>query len=78
MDSKHKAKGDEHSTGEPGKRTAMIASPAPSHTGKWNRVWVQAKIHGIARSVEMPPDGLRFEGRDPMFIAPSSATGVAA
>lgn len=60
------------------RRTCMMASPAPSHTGRWKRVCVHAKIQGIARSVEMPPLGLRFAGRDPMFIPPSSATGVTA
>ena len=55
-----------------------IASPTPSHTGRLKRVCVQAKIHGIARSVEMPPPALRLDGLDPMFMDPSSATGVAA
>jgi hypothetical protein len=49
----------------------------PSHTGKWNRVCVQAKIQGIARRLAMLPAALRFAGREPMFIRPSSFTGVA-
>ena len=31
------------------------ATPFPSHTGNRSRVWVQAKIHGIARKVSIPP-----------------------
>ena len=57
--------------------TFRRASPAPSHTGRWKRVCVQAKIQGIARSVSMPPPALRLLGREPMFMVPSSATGVA-
>mmetsp|Transcript_2748 Transcript_2748/g.8229 ORF Transcript_2748/g.8229 Transcript_2748/m.8229 type:complete len:303 (+) Transcript_2748:291-1199(+) len=52
------------------------ASPMPSQTGKWNRIWVQAKIHGMARRVSIEPAARRFAGRDPMFILPSSDTGV--
>lgn len=55
----------------------LKAAPNPSHTGRWNRVWVQAKIHGIARSVSMPPPGFLFDGRLPMFILPYSVSGVA-
>jgi hypothetical protein len=57
--------------------TCSMASPTPSQTGRWKRVCVQAKIQGMARSVSMPPPVRRLAGREPMFIAPSSATGVA-
>ena len=41
------------------------------------RVWVQAKIQGMARSASIDPAARRLAGRDPMFILPSSLTGVA-
>mmetsp|Transcript_3994 Transcript_3994/g.8631 ORF Transcript_3994/g.8631 Transcript_3994/m.8631 type:complete len:295 (-) Transcript_3994:1953-2837(-) len=56
---------------------ASSASPMPSHTGRCRRVWVQAKIQGMARSVSMPPSLLRLAGREPMLRRPSSLTGVA-
>ncbi|BAD73102.1 unknown protein [Oryza sativa Japonica Group] len=56
----------------------LNAAPKPSHTGRWNRVCVHAKIHGMARSDSMPPPGFRFDGRLPMFIRPYSVSGVAA
>ena len=34
-------------------------------------------LHGIARSVSMPPLGLRVDGRLPIFIRPYSNSGVA-
>ena len=52
------------------------ASPTPSQTGRWKRVWVQAKIQGMARRVSMLPAALRLAGRLPMFMRPSSLTGV--
>jgi len=35
------------------------------------------KIHGIARSVSMPPPGFRVDGRLPIFIRLYSISGVA-
>mmetsp|Transcript_46593 Transcript_46593/g.116054 ORF Transcript_46593/g.116054 Transcript_46593/m.116054 type:complete len:295 (-) Transcript_46593:2289-3173(-) len=57
--------------------TSRKAVPRPSHTGRWNRVWVHAKIHGIALSVSTPPCFL-LAGREPMLSRPSSCSGVAA
>jgi hypothetical protein len=54
------------------------ASPTPSHAGSSRRVWVQAKIHGMARSDSMPPCTFRLAGRLPMFRYDSSPDGVAA
>ena len=53
------------------------ASAIPSHTGRWNRDCVQAKIQGIARSATTPAFDLRLDGREPMFRLPSSCPGVA-
>ncbi|BAS74428.1 Os01g0758350 [Oryza sativa Japonica Group] len=53
-------------------KTCLNAAPKPSHTGRWNRVCVQAKIQGIARSDSMPPLGFRFDGLLPIFILPYS------
>ena len=39
--------------------------------------WVQPNTQGIARRSERSPPPLRRDGREPMFIAPSSSTGVA-
>ncbi|KAJ0508106.1 hypothetical protein HanIR_Chr11g0513621 [Helianthus annuus] len=57
--------------------TCLNAAPNPSQTGRWNLVWVHAKIHGMARSDSMPPLGFRFDGRLPIFIRPYSISGVA-
>ena len=51
-------------------RPACRAAPRPSHTGRWNRVCVHAKIQGMARSDSMPPLGLRFDGRRADVHAP--------
>ena len=40
----------------------LKASPMPSHTGRWKRVCVQAKIQGMARSVSRPVRALRLAG----------------
>uniref|UniRef100_A0A7C9AN56 Uncharacterized protein n=1 Tax=Opuntia streptacantha TaxID=393608 RepID=A0A7C9AN56_OPUST len=56
--------------------TYLNAAPKPSHTGRWNRVWVHAKIQGIARSDSIPPLGFLFDGRLPMFMRPYSVSGV--
>ena len=53
------------------------ATPSPSQTRRWNRVCVQAKIHGMARRDSMPPLGLHFDGRLPVFMRPYSSFGVA-
>ena len=53
------------------------ASPTPSHPGRLNRVWVQAKIQGMARSDVSAAVFLRRAGREPMLSSPSSSTGVA-
>lgn len=58
-------------------RTCLNAAPNPSQTGRWNRVCVQAKIHGIARSESIPPLGFLLDGLLPMFILPYSVSGVA-
>ena len=54
------------------------ACPMPSQTGRWKRIWVQAKIQGMARRSSMLPAALRLAGRLPMFMRPSSLTGVTA
>lgn len=38
---------------------------------------VHENTHGIARRDSTPPVGLLLAGRDPMFKAPSSSSGVA-
>ena len=43
-----------------------------------SRVCVQAKTHGIARSVSTPPPLRRRAGRLPMVRSSSSRAGVAA
>mmetsp|Transcript_22617 Transcript_22617/g.57916 ORF Transcript_22617/g.57916 Transcript_22617/m.57916 type:complete len:244 (-) Transcript_22617:2458-3189(-) len=53
------------------------ASFMPSHTGRFMRVWVQAKIQGMARSCVTPPLALRREGRLPMLRPPRCSWGVA-
>ncbi|KAJ0435986.1 hypothetical protein HanIR_Chr17g0899451 [Helianthus annuus] len=52
-------------------------APTPSQAGRTNRVWVQAKIHGMARRWPIPTEVFRRVGRLPMFKFPSSACGVA-
>ncbi|SST09721.1 Uncharacterised protein [Acinetobacter baumannii] len=48
----------------------------PSHAGSIRRVWVQAKIQGIARRLSTPPSR-RLAGRLPSGRRPSSCSGVA-
>ena len=48
----------------------------PSQTGRWKRICVQAKIQGMALRSSMLPAALRLAGRLPMFMRPSSLTGV--
>eukprot|EP00966_Prymnesium_polylepis_P292956 6766578-Prymnesium_polylepis.1 len=66
------------SASPPASMRALSAAPPPSQTGRWRRVWVHAKTHGMARSVSIPPAALRFAGRDPRFISASADVGVAA
>ena len=54
--------------------TAFIA---PNQDGSTKRVCAQAKIHGIARKLSIPPLGLRLAGRLPKGSLPSSCSGVA-
>ena len=51
--------------------------PTPNHPGMIWRDWVQPNTHGIARRSSIPePAADRRAGREPMFIADSSSTGV--
>ncbi|BAT05141.1 Os08g0366050 [Oryza sativa Japonica Group] len=58
-------------------RMCLKAEPKPSQTGRWKRVCVHAKIHGMARSDSMPPLGFLLDGLLPIFILPYSISGVA-
>ncbi len=57
--------------------TASNPDPTPNQPGTIWRDCVQPNTHGIARrsSRPVPPPGRR-DGREPMFIWPSSSTGV--
>jgi hypothetical protein len=57
---------------------ACASAPlSPSQTGRWKQVYVHAKIQGMALDDSMPPLGLRFDGRLPIFRRPYSSSGVA-
>jgi hypothetical protein len=43
-----------HTSSLPASMASVSASPMPSHTGRWKRVWVQANTQGIARRPSMP------------------------
>mmetsp|Transcript_43699 Transcript_43699/g.78082 ORF Transcript_43699/g.78082 Transcript_43699/m.78082 type:complete len:244 (+) Transcript_43699:233-964(+) len=53
------------------------ASFMPNHTGRFIRVCVHAKIHGMARNCVTPPVALRRDGRLPMLRPPRCSWGVA-
>ena len=59
-----------------GRWSTSKACPMPSQTGRWKRICVQAKIQGMALRSSMLPAALRLAGRLPMFMRPSSLTGV--
>ncbi len=62
----------------PASRAAASPLPTPYQPGRMIRDWVQPKTHGMARRSSRPPSPPgRLEGREPMFILPSSSTGVA-
>ncbi|MCY1452028.1 hypothetical protein D9M71_689270 [compost metagenome] len=60
----------------PRARALFSAASQPSQAGSIRRVWVQPKIHGIARRLSMPP-ARRLAGRLPSGRRPSSCSGVA-
>ncbi|MCY1453734.1 hypothetical protein D9M71_707460 [compost metagenome] len=63
------------SSPSPRSSALLRADSQPSQAGSIRRVWVQPKIHGIARRLSIPP-ARRLAGRLPRGKRPSSCSGV--